>query len=57
VNTTARLASAARAGEILISEDAVKASALDVEGLEVRQLSLKGKSEPLGVRVLSVVRP
>jgi adenylate cyclase len=57
VNTTARLASAARAGEILISEDAVKASALDVEGLEVRQLSLKGKSEPLGVRVLSAVRP
>ncbi len=54
VNTTARLASAAKAGEVLISEDAVTSSALDTTGLEVRELNLKGKSEPMTVHVLSV---
>jgi adenylate cyclase len=52
VNTTARLASAAGAGEILVSEAACAAAAWNTAGLEHRQLELKGKSEPIGVRVL-----
>jgi adenylate cyclase len=54
VNVTARLASAAGAGEILISEAAYHASGLDLGELEQRQLELKGKSEPTDVRVLRV---
>jgi adenylate cyclase len=54
VNVTARLASSARAGEILISDAAYNASGLDLGPLEHRQLELKGKSEPTGVRVLRV---
>jgi adenylate cyclase len=52
VNIAARLASNAKAGEVLISEAAYNASGLDLGGLEQRQLELKGKSEPTGVRVL-----
>jgi adenylate cyclase len=54
VNVTARLASAANAGEILISEAACVASKLDLDRLERRRLELKGKSEPFHVRVLSI---
>lgn len=54
VNITARLASAAGAGEILISEPAILASELDLGGLEHRRLELKGKSEPFNVRVLQM---
>jgi adenylate cyclase len=54
VNITARLASAANAGEILISEASCVASKLDLDGLEHRQLELKGKSEPFDVRVLVI---
>lgn len=54
VNITARLASAAGAGEIMISEASCLASKLDLDRLEHRQLELKGKSEPFSVRVLSV---
>jgi len=56
VNVTARLASSARAGEILISDAACTASGLDLGELEQRQLELKGKSEPTGVRVMRVSR-
>jgi adenylate cyclase len=52
VNTTARLASAAGAGEVLISEDAVRSSGFDPKGLEVRRLELKGKANPMSVHVL-----
>jgi adenylate cyclase len=52
VNITARLASAAGPGEILISEASCIASELDLHRLERRQLELKGKSEPFNVRVL-----
>jgi adenylate cyclase len=52
VNTTARLASAARAGEVLISDAAIKSADFDATGLEVRHLDLKGKSQPFTVRVL-----
>jgi adenylate cyclase len=56
VNTTARLASAAGSGEVLISEDAVKSSGFDPKGLEVRQLQLKGKAKPFAVHVLRAGR-
>lgn len=45
VNTTARLASAAGAGEILVTEAAATAAGLRVDGLELKNLELKGKSE------------
>ncbi|MCZ6774910.1 MAG: adenylate/guanylate cyclase domain-containing protein [Ignavibacteria bacterium] len=52
VNTTARLASAAAAGEILVSEASSGAASLDVAELEERCLELKGIPEPVGARVL-----
>jgi len=54
VNITARLASQAGPGEILISEASYIAANLNREDLERHQLVLKGKSEPIGVRILKV---
>lgn len=54
VNITARLASQADQGEILISDSAYTAANLDLGKLEHRQLELKGKSERTGVHVLRV---
>jgi adenylate cyclase len=54
VNITARLASQAGAGEILISDTTCAAAGFNHQGLERRQLELKGKSEPIGVHVLRV---
>ena len=54
VNITARLASQAGPGEILISDAAYAAADIDLGALEHRQLELKGKSETTGVRVLLV---
>lgn len=51
-NVAARLASLAQPGEALISEVAYAAAQLDVGPTEQRVLNLKGKSEPLPVRVL-----
>ena len=56
VNTTARLASQAGAGEILVSDATCAAAGLDTERLEHRQLELKGKSEPFGVYVVRIKR-
>jgi adenylate cyclase len=56
VNTTARLASQADAGEILVSDATYSAARLNIEGSEHRQLELKGKSEPTGVYVLHAGR-
>lgn len=56
VNITARLASEAGPGEILISEASYAAANLNREDLERRQMELKGKSKPIGVRVLRVAR-
>ena len=53
VNTTARLACAATAGEILVSETAYTAAGLDLNDPPQRLLDLKGKREPFAVRVLS----
>jgi adenylate cyclase len=52
VNTAARLASKAAAGEIIVSERALKATDIDDSDLESRSLELKGISEPILVRVL-----
>jgi len=52
VNVTARLASAAAAGEILISDAAFSAGGEGLGELERRSLQLKGKSVEVGVRVL-----
>jgi adenylate cyclase len=53
VNVAARLASAAGAGEILITLPAARAADLGQEGLERRSLDLKGKSLPVPVVVLT----
>ena len=52
VNITARLASKAGAGEVLISDAACNSAGIETEGLEKRELELKGKSELVSVRVL-----
>jgi adenylate cyclase len=51
VNTAARIAAQAAAGEILVSTDAAKAAGLDT-ALAHRSLSLKGKEAPLDVVAL-----
>ena len=53
-NVAARLSSSAAIGEILISDDAYVTD-MDLEGLEKRQLTLKGKSNPMSVYVLKAV--
>jgi adenylate cyclase len=52
VNIAARLASKADQGEVIISEDTYNAAQIRNEGLEKRDLELKGKSELVSVRVL-----
>ncbi len=54
VNIAARLASKANPGEILISDAAHTASGLDLGNLERLELELKGKQEPIGVRLLQI---
>ena len=53
VNVTARLASAAAGGEILVSADASALAGLQPD-LETRHLTLRGRQQPLDVRVLHV---
>jgi adenylate cyclase len=53
VNTSARLASAAGAGEILLTQTTATASALDSDRLERRELALKGKTDTTDVFVLT----
>lgn len=52
VNVTARLASAAGAGELLVSASAMAAAGQADDGLEHRTLALKGKTESTEVVVL-----
>lgn len=56
-NTAARLSSVAAAGEILISDAACTASGIDSIGLEARNLLLKGRAEPIDVRVAHAATP
>ena len=53
VNTAARLASSAGAGEILVSKAAADASMLDGSGLESRTLTLRGRDEMIETLVLA----
>lgn len=53
VNVTARLASIAKAGEMLVSEAAVRSAGAEMEDLPRRDLELEGRKAPLGVRVLT----
>ena len=53
VNTTARLASAAGPGELLVAEPAALAAARETARLERRSLALKGKAEAVPVFVVA----
>jgi adenylate cyclase len=52
VNTTARLASLAAAGEVLVSVAAAEAAERQLDGLERRSLEVRGRHEPIDVIVL-----
>jgi adenylate cyclase len=54
VNAAARLASAAAAGEVLISEGALVVADVDLAGAERRELHLRGREAPIAVRVGTV---
>ncbi|MGB7876421.1 MAG: adenylate/guanylate cyclase domain-containing protein [Anaerolineales bacterium] len=54
VNVAARLASQAKAGEILLSEQTQNAAKIDESNLEKRSLELKGKSTIFDVGVMQV---
>jgi len=54
VNTAARIASKAAAGEILVSKPALKAAGIESSLLESRNLELKGISAPVTVYVMKV---
>ena len=56
VNITARLGSAAGAGEVLVTESAAQAAHLSVSGLERRHLDLRGKTEATDVLVLTLAK-
>lgn len=55
VNTTARLASSAAAGELLVSVVAADMAGRPTEGLERRTLDVRGRHEPIEVIVLRPV--
>jgi adenylate cyclase len=57
VNTAARLAAQAAAGEIIVSEQALRKAGIDGSGLEARSLALKGVSAPVAVRVVRGAMP
>jgi adenylate cyclase len=56
VNVTARLASLAEAGEILVTADAALAAGVDTTGLPHKQLELRGRQQPTEVVSLRVDR-
>lgn len=51
-NTAARLASEAKAGEILVSEETCKAANMSLENCEKRLLQLKGRSQSVIAQVI-----
>jgi adenylate cyclase len=57
VNLTARLASLASTGEILITEATRAASGLPTDGLEPRHLDLKGRNAPVDAWLMHVGAP
>lgn len=52
VNVAARLGGAAAAGEALISDATCRAAGIELDGCESRVLTLRGKPQPVEVRVL-----
>jgi adenylate cyclase len=54
VNTTARLASVARAGELLVSLDAATEADLDDAGSERRVVDVRGRTEPIAVLAMQI---
>jgi adenylate cyclase len=56
VNTTARLAQLARAGELLVSTEAATAGGLAADGLERRTVEVRGREATLDVYVISPVQ-
>jgi adenylate cyclase len=54
VNITARLASKAGRGEVLISDAAFNVAGMDLGNLDRQELELKGKRERTGVHVLRI---
>ena len=52
VNTTARLASEAASGELLLSLYAARSAGADTSGLETRTVSVRGRKEPVSVAVM-----
>jgi adenylate cyclase len=52
VNTTARLASLARAGELLVSREAAEAGGLETAALEARTVDVRGREATLDVVVV-----
>ena len=56
VNTAARLASSAEAGEVLLSESVYAAAADQLPNLERRNVIVRGKEAPVAVRVLGPAR-
>jgi len=54
VHIAARLSSTAEAGEALISESTCLASGLDLDHLDRREVALKGRTDPLAVRVMRI---
>jgi adenylate cyclase len=54
VNLTARLASLASVGEVLITDATRAASGLSTDGLEPRHLDLKGRTAPVDAWLLRV---
>ena len=54
VNVTARLASAAGRGDLLVTEAAGRAAAFAAEGFESRQLDLRGKTAATDVIIVTM---
>ena len=54
VNTASRLASSASAGEILVTQEAMRSASLDTTGLDARALDLRGRAEPVNAWVLTI---
>ena len=57
VNATARLASVASAGEVLVSLAAAEAAGTSTDGLERRTVDIRGRSAPIEVVVLRSASP
>jgi adenylate cyclase len=51
VNTAARLQAEAAAGEVVVSEDVYQAAPGEFSGAERRDVNLRGKAEPLAIRI------